>query len=509
MLWPPLRGALAAYSWETRTILYSYRSGALTLAAAALLALPEAASSQARQPEWASLSLPSDTLVPASPTPSVLELPCPDCNPPKRFWAGAGELMIVQFIPWGFTKWVTEGEWSNISFRTWSDNLKFPWQWDNNKFNNNQFAHPFHGSLYFNAGRANGYNFWESAPWAFAGSLMWELFGEVWAPAPNDLANTTLGGITLGEMLFRFSSLTLKNEATGSNRVVREIGAALINPVRGFNRLVRGEMNDISETPPDWRPSQIQASMDVGYRRFSTSASLDDPDAQDAGFVQFSVFYGNPLADLGREPFSTFQVYGTLASKSENHKALQELRVRGNLAAKPLGAGASKRLAAFMTYEYISNPAVDFGAQGFQGGMVYAQSKPGKQVRFSGEAMARVNPIAAIRSDYFVTAEGRDYDYGVGLGGNLAGRATWPGKATVRLTGGYVFLPVVSGFPGKHSLWTLGTEARGYLRGKFGAGLTYTRLWRRSNYTFNPDVNQNVSEARVFLSLAIPRWEVE
>ena len=168
---------------------------------------------------------------------------------------------------------------------------------------------------------------------------MWELFGEVWAPAPNDLANTTLGGITLGEMLFRFSSLTLDNEATGSNRVVREIGAALINPVRGFNRLVRGEMNDISETPPDWRPSQIQASMDVGYRRFSTAASLDDPDAQDAGFVQFSVFYGNPLADLGREPFSTFQLYGTLASKSENHKALQELRVRGNLAAKPMGCG--------------------------------------------------------------------------------------------------------------------------------------------------------------------------
>ena len=145
-------------------------------------------------------------------------LPCPDCNPPTRFWAGAAELMVVQFVPWGFTKWVTHGEWSNISFRTWSDNLKFSWQWDNNKFNNNQFAHPYHGSLYYNAGRANGYDFWHSAPWAFGGSLMWELFGEVWAPAPNDLANTTLGGITLGEMLFRFSSLVLDNRATGGNR---------------------------------------------------------------------------------------------------------------------------------------------------------------------------------------------------------------------------------------------------------------------------------------------------
>ncbi len=175
-------------------ILYSCRSGALLLAAAALIAVPESASSQAREPEWASLRLPGDTLVSALPTPQAIEQPCPDCNPPKRFWAGVGELMVAQAIPWAFTKYVTEGEWSNISFRTWSDNLKFPWQWDNNKFNNNQFAHPYHGSLYYNAGRANGYNFWESMPWAFGGSLMWELFGEVWAPAPNDLANTTLGG---------------------------------------------------------------------------------------------------------------------------------------------------------------------------------------------------------------------------------------------------------------------------------------------------------------------------
>jgi hypothetical protein len=434
------------------------------------------------------------------------DLPCPDCNPPKRFWAGAAELMVVQAVPWGYTKWVTEGEWSDISLRTWLDNIKFPWQWDNNKFNNNQFAHPYHGSLYFNAGRANGYNFWESTPWAFAGSLMWEVFGEVWAPSPNDLANTTLGGITLGEMLFRFSSLTLKNEATGSNRVVREIGAGLINPVRGFNRLVRGETGRVSQTPPDWRPSGIQATMDVGYRRFSTSASLDDANALDQSFVQFSVFYGDQLADLNKEPFSAFQVFGTLASHTETQKPLQELRVRGNLAAKPLNSDNSKLLAGFMTYEYIANPVVDFGAQGFQGGLILSQTKPGKRMRLYGEALARVNPIAAIRSDYFVTAEGRDYDYGVGLGGRVEGRAVWPGTGTVRLGGGYVWLPVVSGFPGHHQLFTVSTEARGYWRGKYGAGVAYNRLWRRSNYTFNPDVNQDMAEARVFLSLAIPRW---
>src|SRR3954470_12610994 len=347
----------------------------------------------AQAPASTAISLASQTapLMTGWVTPWGRKLPCPDCHPPKRFWAAAGELMASQVVPWAFTRYVRDGEWARIGPKTWVDNLKFPWQWDNNKFNNNQFAHPYHGSLYYNAARANGYNFWQSAPWAFAGSLMWELFGEVWAPAPNDLANTTLGGITLGEMLFRFSSLTLDNQATGSNRAMREVGAARITPVRGFSRLVRGEMNDISETPPDWRPSVIQASMDVGYRRFATSGALNDPDALDQAFVQFSVFYGNQVADLDREPFSSFQLTGTLASKSANHKALQELRVRGNLAAKRLGSSEQKRLAAFMTYEYISNPVVDFGAQGFQGGVVYAQAKPGNQMRLSGEALARFN----------------------------------------------------------------------------------------------------------------------
>ncbi len=93
---------------------------------------------------------------------------------------------------------------------------------------------------------------------------MWELFFEVWAPAPNDLTNTTLGGITLGEMLYRVSSLTLRNESRGFDRVVREVTAGLINPVRGFNRVVRGEAWKVSQTPPDWRPSTVFGALDVG-----------------------------------------------------------------------------------------------------------------------------------------------------------------------------------------------------------------------------------------------------
>ncbi len=478
-------------------------------AATALMLGPKLSLAQARPSDWASLSFQLDSAVPTRPDTAIRlgSLPCPDCNPPKRFWAAAGEWMAVQVIPWAFTRFIRNGEWSRLSLDSWLTNLKFSWQWDNNDFANNQFSHPYHGSAYFNAARTNGYNFWESAPWAFGGSLFWELFGEVWAPAPNDLANTTLGGITLGEMTFRFSSLVLDNRATGSNRVVREIAGTLINPVRGFNRFVRGEMNDVSETPPDWRPTFIQGSMDVGYRRLSSSPSLGGPTASDQAFVQFSVLYGDPFSDLGKAPFSTFQAWGTLASKSERSRTLQDLRVRGSLAAKPLGSDSSNSLLALlMTYEYISNPVIDFGAQGFQGGIV-TRTNPKNSLHAYGEAMFRFNPIAAIRSDYFVTAEGRDYDYGVGIGGRAEGRAVWADKGTLRVNGGYIWLPVVSGFSGNHHVFTFSADLRGYVNQRLGVGVSYGRLWRRSRYTFKPDVDEDLSEFRAFGTINIPRWQ--
>lgn len=482
--------------------------GTVVLAAMVSAAQPTPAFAQAAAPVWPSVLDASDTAnAPKVRSVGPDSLPCPDCNPPKRFWAAAGEWMAVQVIPWAVTRYIRNAEWAHLSIHSWLTNLKFSWQWDNDAFGNNQFSHPYHGAMYFNAARSNGYNFWQSAPWAFAGSLVWELFGEVWAPAPNDLANTTLGGITLGEVMWRFSSLTLDNRATGGNRIVREVSATLINPVRGFSRLVRGEMGRVSETPPDWRPTFIQGSMDAGYRRLSSSASLGGQTATDQVFAQFSVLYGDPFRDLPKAPFSTFEGVGTLASRSEKSRALQDLRVRGSLAGKPMGSDSSNTmLALLMTYEFISNPVIEFGAQGFQGGIL-TRTNQGKRLRLHGEAMIRANPVAAIRSDYFVTAEGRDYDYGVALGGRVDGRAVWDRRASLRVNAGYIWLPVVSGFSGNHHIFTFGMDLRGYISRKLGVGVTYNRLWRRSRYTFKPDVDQDLSEFRAYGSINIPRWQ--
>src|SRR4051794_17977550 len=97
---------------------------------------PHAGLAQARASTVISLGSQPTPLMAGWVTPWGRTLPCPDCHPPKRFWAAAGELMAAQAVPWAFTRYVRDGEWARISPTTWLDNLKFPWQWDNNRFNN-------------------------------------------------------------------------------------------------------------------------------------------------------------------------------------------------------------------------------------------------------------------------------------------------------------------------------------------------------------------------------------
>ena len=437
-----------------------------------------------------------------------LEIECiPQANRPKRFWRGVGELMIVQFIPNAYSR-IHDQEWAMWTLQSWADNLKYPWHWDNNQFVNNQFAHPYHGSHYFSAARSNGYSFWQSAPWVFGGSLMWELFFEVWAPSPNDLLMTTLGGITLGEMLSRVSALTLDNESSGTERVFREIGATLIDPVRGFNRAVDGTMFKRSRNPEEWRPSTVFANVEAGYRVFSPDESISNPDAITTGYIGAALVYGSALRDVTHEPFSHFRLNLLVSfNPGDGVRKLSDLNVRGSLGGKALGDRESRsQLAAFMTYEYQSNPMVEFGAQGFQGGWTHA-TRPDRGPMLYFDAVGIFNPIAAVQSDYFITQEGRDYDYGIGLGGRGEMRAIWQGKAIVGATANYRFIPVISGFPAQHQMLFLNAEARYFFRQRWGVGAAYNQLWRWSAYTDRSDVNRKASELRLFLATAIPRWE--
>ncbi|MCD7927124.1 MAG: DUF3943 domain-containing protein [Bacteroides sp.] len=133
----------------------------------------------------------------------------------KHPWRAAAETFGMNVGVWAFDRYVMNEDFANISIHTIRRNIKNGFVWDNDQFSTNLFAHPYHGNLYFNAARSNGLTFWESAPYAFAGSLMWEIAAEVEPPAINDLMATTIGGIALGEMTHRMSSLVLDDSKRG------------------------------------------------------------------------------------------------------------------------------------------------------------------------------------------------------------------------------------------------------------------------------------------------------
>lgn len=160
----------------------------------------------------------------------------------KNYWLPAVEVVGLNFAVWGYHRYLSGENWANISWETIKNNFKYGFEWDVDGYLINQFWHPYHGANYYNSARSNGLTFWESAPYAFLGSLTWEYFYENQRPSYNDIVNTPVTGIILGEISFRVSNLIIDESAVGFERFIREFTSTIIDPMQGFNRLIRGDM---------------------------------------------------------------------------------------------------------------------------------------------------------------------------------------------------------------------------------------------------------------------------
>ena len=218
----------------------------------------------------------------------------------KGFWLTLLDLVVVNEIIWIYNRYIREGG-ENLGFRkswkTFTNNLNNGFEWDDNNFSTNHFLHPYHGSLYFTGARSQGYDFWQSVPWAFAGSWYWEYAGEAHQPSINDWINTSVGGMALGEGLHRMSNLVLDNTDTGSSRTWREIGGFLVAPVRGFNRLITGEAFEVHANPVDRHPSSLAANFSLGLRSLGQNDLWTDNETR--LFMRFFAKYGDPFEDVG------------------------------------------------------------------------------------------------------------------------------------------------------------------------------------------------------------------
>lgn len=93
--------------------------------------------------------------------------------------------------------------------------------------------------MYNGFARSAGLNCRESLLYSNVGSFLWETGGETTDPSINDQIASGFGGSFFGEALFRMASLVLEGDG-GKPGFWRELGATIVSPPTGINRLAFG-----------------------------------------------------------------------------------------------------------------------------------------------------------------------------------------------------------------------------------------------------------------------------
>lgn len=415
----------------------------------------------------------------------------------RRFGVAVAEIAIVEFIPWAISKWITRPGWAAVGWQSWWSNIQHGWEYDGDNFLTNNFAHPYHGNLYYNTGRTNGYKFWESVPFAFSGSLLWEYFGEYYRPSFNDWLNTSISGVNLGEMTYRVSNLITDNTTRGNNRVWTEIFGALVNPVRGFNRLISGEASKVHPNTSLYNVP-VNLFVDGGMRRVVERGSDFTGDSVSTeGLLGFKLVYGDRENPDLSTPFSRFLVWGHVSNGTSK---LTDLFSYGLLQGWKLG-GNNKNHQVFtvnLAYNFLTNPAFEFGGPGLLA-MFSLKNMLGDVNFLKTDLGAYGIFMGSTPTEYFYGEDGRDYDFGPGPGVLLSTsitNGTW-NYLTLGYQGFTIF--TMSGSPESvHYLHNAVLNATLPINNYFAIGLETTVYWRNSFYKTEEDVSRTSPIARLF-----------
>ena len=301
-----------------------------------------------------------------------------------------------------------------ISLSNLADNLKpASWTWDGDGFTTNQFGHPYHGSLFFNAFRVNGYNFWESSLAVFAGSYLWETAAENQPPAPNDLINTGFGGIILGEMTYRLSNKMVDNHSWGFRRQAGEVLGFMINPVNGFNRIIDGRWGKISVNSTERDSSIIYTEFDIGMRKFKAN----NKDGNFGMYGHLKILYGTPFENY-KTPFSNINI--TTEFGKDDSSKINIVNIYGSLMGWRIFESKEKyrhQLLLTANYDYIRNKAFFYSAQSLKFNL---------QSVFNLKHTLKINTtigaglilLATVPDPYLYKSRYYDYCSGVGFNGS-------------------------------------------------------------------------------------------
>ena len=329
---------------------------------------------------------------------------------------------------------------------------------------------------------------------------MWELFMEIEAPSNNDLFTTTLGGIMLGEITYRVASLILDDSSTGSERTWRELGAGLINPIRGINRIIKGKTKSHKKHHNQERQDVIG---EISFGGNTVGEGLDLGNGKESPLLKMQFVYGTPFLKEKRKPFDYFNLhlglnlkgldtitnfYGDalLFGKNFNFQVNTEDMVQDNL------------MGAFQHFDYLANDVYKVAASGLGAGVISRFSAyEGMNLYTSGHLSAVI--LGGSNSAYAEEAH-RDYNLGPGFSGKFEGWLVNDKYGEMLVSYLRYWLYTLSGAEGQERIEITSFKVNTPIGKHFMLGAEYLYYFRQGVYTDYNDIQAENNEFRGFIS---------
>ncbi len=259
----------------------------------------------------------------------------------KSYSRAAFEITSLNVTIWFFNRFIDNQPWANISLDSMSRNLRSGFAYDIDTYRTNKFGHPYHGAIHYSIGRANGLNFLESTISSAFGSYTWEVFLESIRPSKNDLILNTLGGATLGEVLFKIGDLLLDESSSGFERIFRKSLAFIINPAYAIKALSGKAFG--AGNP------QHKHFYDLSIPFGAYTASNDKPRFLIAANLEYKDFLKKDFSRIG--PYDWFSLNFRLGIHESNIRH-REIFTTGIIAGKRIKNGLA---GLFGVYDYIES----------------------------------------------------------------------------------------------------------------------------------------------------------
>ena len=419
----------------------------------------------------------------------------------KAFWRAGAETAGFNIGLWAFDRYVQKGHYAYISWNTIRENFKHGFEWDNDHLSTNMFAHPYNGSIFFNAGRSNGFNFWQSELFAIGGSAMWEMFMEKEYPSTNDIIATPIGGAALGEVLYRTSDLILDDRSSGGERFGRELAAFLVDPMKGINRIVTGAAWKKRATsgrrfgiPP------ISVELSLGGRYLSLIEN--DEGSRTGAVAEINIEYGDRFAETTKAPYDYFSFLLELQG-IKSQPLLSRVEIMGRLLSKEVvdKKNMDLNIGLYQHFDFFDSDTIrpERNAAYFPCSVPY---KMGSPASVGGGAMFRYAPTGLMSFDGYLHLNGvilagvltdfyRDYNrnYNWGSGFSVKAGLNWAlsnDRISIRIANQFYGIYTWNGYDADYD-WSLTPEGKPVdvqgdaSRSSFNhleASVNY-RLWKR------------------------------